>query len=152
MSSKCSFLILYKLLEILRYLVLTVACNSHSECRSLPLPSWILKTRLHCPHNMWGLVVVQLSRLSGRALAAHKPGFTLFTYLYFHLITSKFIYFQREARCSEHVSGWSRIELLQVMNRILIREKHSLQLHSKRGVGILSRMDLFSKIRVLVST
>ena len=27
----------------------------------------------------------------------------LFTFLYFHLKTSKFIYFQREARCSEHL-------------------------------------------------
>ena len=26
----------------------------------------------------------------------------LFTFLYFHLITSKFIYFQHEARCSEY--------------------------------------------------
>ena len=26
----------------------------------------------------------------------------LFTFLYFHLITSKFMYFQREARCSEY--------------------------------------------------
>ena len=41
----------------------------------------------------------------------HKcPGFDsrqlrtgLFTFLYFHLITSKCIYFQREARCSEHL-------------------------------------------------
>ena len=28
---------------------------------------------------------------------------SFFTFLYFHLITSKFIYFQREARCSEQI-------------------------------------------------
>ena len=28
----------------------------------------------------------------------------LFIFLYFHLITSKFLYFQHEARCSEHVA------------------------------------------------
>ena len=55
-------------------------------------------------------MVVRLLWLSGRALAAQArdvlgrlpatPGF--FTFLYFCLITSKFIYFQREARCSEN--------------------------------------------------
>ena len=33
---------------------------------------------------------------------------TFFTFLYFCLITSEFIYFQREARCSEHVRHMTR--------------------------------------------
>ena len=61
--------------------------------------------------GLWGLVIVRLSWLS----AGHwrlKPEVSwvwlpvtagLFTFLYFHLITSKFIYFQPEARCSEHL-------------------------------------------------
>ena len=46
--------------------------------------------------GLWGLVVVQLSWLSGRALAVQARGVLglivgLFTFLYFHFITSKFI-------------------------------------------------------------
>ena len=54
--------------------------------------------------DCWGLVVVRLSWLSGRALTAQEVSWirlpvtaNLFA---FHLITSEFLYFQREAGCS----------------------------------------------------
>ena len=54
------------------------------------------------------MVVVQLSWLSGRALAAQARGVLGLTPVscrpfHFSSITSKFIYFQCEARCSEHI-------------------------------------------------
>ena len=66
------------------------ALNLYSACRGL-----------------WGLVVIRLSWLSGRALAAQARGLWvrlpatagLFTFFYFCLITSNF---QHGARCSEH--------------------------------------------------
>ena len=53
-------------------------------------------------------MVVQLSWLSGRALAAQARGVLGLTPVscrpfHFSSITSKFIYFQCEARCSEHI-------------------------------------------------
>ena len=52
----------------------------------------------HASTKCWPLlVVVWLSWLSDRALVATAG---LFTLLYFRLITSKFMYFQLEARCS----------------------------------------------------
>ena len=47
------------------------------------------------PHNP--LYVLSRGLFDSRLAAG------LFTFLYFHLKTSKFIYFQREARCSEHL-------------------------------------------------
>ena len=66
------------------------ALNLYSTCRGL-----------------WGFVVIWLSWLSGRALAAQARGVWIrlpatagfFTFLYFCLITSNF---QHGARCSEH--------------------------------------------------
>ena len=62
--------------------------------------------------GLWGLVVVRLSWLSGRALVERvlargvlgsTPGSCRpFNFPLFCLITSKFIYFQHQARCSEH--------------------------------------------------
>ena len=51
-------------------------------------------------------VVVQWQSTGGSSQRC--PGFAsrwlpAFTFLYLHLITSKFIYFQREARCSEQI-------------------------------------------------
>ena len=62
--------------------------------------------------GLWGLLVVRLLWLSGRALAAQARGVLGSTPsscwpLYFRLITSKFLYFQHEARCSEHSSTLS---------------------------------------------
>ena len=59
--------------------------------------------------GLWGLVVVRVSWLSGRALPAQAKGVLsstpggcrpFSTFLYFCLITSKFINFQHKARCS----------------------------------------------------
>ena len=56
---------------------------SQTGCRGSVAEHWRLK-----PEVSW----VQPSAAAG-----------LFTFLYFHIITSKFIYFQREARCSEQM-------------------------------------------------
>ena len=67
------------------------------------------------------MVVVQLLGLSGRVLAAQARGVLgltlviagLFTFIYFHLIISKFLYFQREARYSEKMIGCVRQDTLR---------------------------------------
>ena len=61
--------------------------------------------------NMTCEVVVQLPQLRGRTLVAQARGVLgstpgdcrpFFTFFYFRLITSKFLYFQCEVRCSEY--------------------------------------------------
>ena len=63
--------------------------------------------------GLWGLVVVRLSWLSDRVLVAQSRGVLGLTPggcqpfrfpLFFCLITSKFIYFQCETRCSEQLT------------------------------------------------
>ena len=65
--------------------------------------------------GLWGLVVVQLwgsvaehCRLKPEVSWVRLPATAgFFTFLYFCLITSKFNYFQRETRCSEHLE-WEK--------------------------------------------
>ena len=68
-------------------------------------------------------LVVRLSWLGGRTLAAQARGVMGLTPggcrpFYFHLITSKFIYFQHEARCSEHDYPCITIENVLTMHNI----------------------------------
>ena len=72
-----------------------------SETRMVNIVSFSKCILMICTHRgLWGLVVIWLLWLSGRALAAQTRGVLgstpgscrLFTFLYFHLITSKFIY------------------------------------------------------------
>ena len=69
----------------------------------------------HLCSTLWGMEVVWLPQLSAGGSSQRCPGFKsqwlagLFTFLYFCLITSKFLYFQHEARCSKHFYFWSII-------------------------------------------
>ena len=65
--------------------ILYMYCTGETECLSCTPGSQIVRAG-GCP-----AVVAQWQATAG-----------FFTSLYFHLITSKFIYFQREARCSQH--------------------------------------------------
>ena len=68
---------------------------SHSKCSEHLASSW---KYMNTYRRLWGLLVVRLSWLSGRALAAQASGWVrllaadcLFIFLYFRLITSKSI-------------------------------------------------------------
>ena len=91
---------------------------------------------------LWGLVVVKLLWLSGRALAAQArevswvrlpatAGF--FTFLYFRLITSKFIY-----RFSRFVNLVFNFQLWQLISRTnLFSRRPSSDLSSRQAPSIL---------------
>ena len=74
--------------------------REHTKAAGYQVCDWSIKYHLcSACRGLWGLVVVRLSWLSGRALAAQAkcPGFdsrwllAFFTFLYFRLISSKFI-------------------------------------------------------------
>ena len=77
-------------------------CPGSSGCHGSVAEHWWLK-----PEVSW---IIRLSWLSGRALVAQARGALgstpgdcqPFHFPLFCLITSKFVYFQRQARCSEH--------------------------------------------------
>ena len=54
-----------------------------------------MKAHVHFKYNAFGCYEAKIEE-------NEKASSWLFTFLYFRLITSKCIYFQREARCSEH--------------------------------------------------
>ena len=69
------------------------------------LHRWYYSLTCSTDRGLWGLVVIRLSWLSGRVLMAQARGVrllattSLFTFLYFHLITSDFIYSQLCCQC-----------------------------------------------------
>ena len=82
---------------------------------------WLDSQALHAT-ELWGLLVVQLSWLSGRALVAQASGvlgptpggYWPFSLLYFRFVTTKFIYFQFEARSCEHAVDGSFVRGYQL--------------------------------------
>lgn len=83
-------------------LVKSVHCESLCRYTSIQYCLW------SAYRGLWGLVIVQLSCLGGRALAAHLvswvrfPVTASFSFSLFCLKTSKFMCFQREARSLNH--------------------------------------------------
>ena len=93
-------------------------CSSYGiEPRASPL-FWLDSQALHAT-ELWGLVVVRLSWLSGRALVAPARGvlgptpggYWPFSLLYFCFVTTKFVYFQCEARSCEHTVDGSFVHV-----------------------------------------
>ena len=82
---------------------------------------WLDSQALHAT-ELWGLLVVQLSWLSGRALVAQASGvlgptpggYWPFSLLYFRFATTKFIYCQCEARSYEHAVDGSFVRGYQL--------------------------------------
>ena len=68
---------------------------SHSKCSDHCEGWWLYSYRGSVAEHWWLKPEVSWVRLPATA--------SLFNFLYFRLITSKFLYFQREARCSEHL-------------------------------------------------